>query len=281
MSSRFYFASPTTSDTENSDYDDESLPFPKPLARSAFHTVEFDPATFLASLTARFQTLEDLQSELRQLSTSIQTELVDLVNDNYEEFLSLGGSLSGGEERIEEVRVGLMGVEREMAGLRVKVEEERGKVVEAMEAKRKVVREGWMGRGLLDLDRRVGVLEGALGMPQERRELEQKKRSVPDGDEWGQEWKGDVDVLVESEGEDEEVEDGQVSRRLKRRVEQWLCIKYSVGKYDEKHPFTVAEQPRLKKVKETLLLDIDAGIRARADVKGKQRLLEIRREVED
>ncbi|RMZ79691.1 hypothetical protein DV738_g3231, partial [Chaetothyriales sp. CBS 135597] len=135
------------------------LPFPKPLPRSAFSNPDFDAADFLANLTSRFQTLDDLQAELRQLSTTIQTELVDLVNDHYEEFLGLGGSLSGGDEQVEELQVGLMGVERELALLKERVVGERDRLAEAIQVKRDLVREANVGRRLLAVDRLLGELE--------------------------------------------------------------------------------------------------------------------------
>ena len=279
MSSQFYLSSPTSSNNSDSDFDDTYLPFPRPLARQNFLTPDFDPATFLASLTNRFQTLEDLQTELRTLSITIQTELVDLVNDNYEEFLNLGEGLRGGEERIEEVRVGLMGVERELEGLREKVDVVREEVRRGMETRRGLGREIERGRGLLDLERRVEELEGSLGLG-ERKEKEVRVMEMDGEEDWGNEFEEVEGGFDEDDGE-EEIKDGQVPRRLERRIEQWLCIKHLVGKYDAQHPFLVAEQTRLRKLKETMLLDIDAGIRAHGDIRGKQKLLELRREVDD
>ncbi len=42
----------------------------------------------------RHQTLEDLRSELRARSQLLTKELLDLVNSNYQDFLSLGSSLT-------------------------------------------------------------------------------------------------------------------------------------------------------------------------------------------
>ena len=85
-------------------------------------------------LTNRHQTLEDLRSELRDLSSSLNKELLDLVNENYTDFLSLGSTLKGGEEKVEEVRVGLLGFQRDVNGIKAAVtnrkEEVRGLVGE-------------------------------------------------------------------------------------------------------------------------------------------------------
>ncbi|RMZ83950.1 hypothetical protein DV737_g1375, partial [Chaetothyriales sp. CBS 132003] len=262
---------------------------------------------FLANLTSRFQTLEDLQAELRQLSATIQTELVDLVNDHYEEFLGLGESLSGGEEQVEEVRLGLMGVERELDVLKERVVRERERVAEAMELKRDVVREANVGSRLLDAERRLAELEfgmGIVSVAEKQGEEEGRAGGASANEEsttkWGEEWTRedadvrDLDLDDEDEDEDDDFDeqdgkddsaaaekDNRPPRPLTRRVEQWLCIKHLLSTCDLHHPFLVAEQPRLKRVKDTLLRDIDAATRARSDAKGKQRLLELRREMED
>jgi hypothetical protein len=46
---------------------------------------------------------------LRSRSQLLNKELLDLVNSNYQDFLNLGNSLHGGEEKVEEVRIGLLG----------------------------------------------------------------------------------------------------------------------------------------------------------------------------
>ena len=50
------------------------------------------------------------------------------MNEKYQDFLSLGSSLRGGEDKIEEVRLGLLGFRRDVEGLRDMVEERRKEV---------------------------------------------------------------------------------------------------------------------------------------------------------
>ncbi|RMZ87651.1 hypothetical protein DV736_g5111, partial [Chaetothyriales sp. CBS 134916] len=247
------------------------LPFPKPLSRAAFLTPDFDPADFLANLTSRFQTLDDLQAELRQLSATIQTELVDLVNDHYEEFLGLGDSLSGGEEKVEEVRVGLMGVERELGVLKERVVGERKRMAEVMQLKRDVIREANVGRRLLDAERRLGELELGMGIVNVDKLREEERRASGTGGGRANK-KSAANVVGE--------EDDRPPRPLARRVEQWLCIKHLLGNCDPHHPFLVAEQPRLKRVNDTILRDIDTEMRSRSNAKERQRLQGLRREME-
>ncbi len=101
--SRFYFSGDSASISSADDQD--NLPYPEALPRSDFLAPEFDAATYLSTLSGRHQTLEDLRSDLRERSQALSKELLDLVNTNYEQFLSLGSDLRGGEEKVEDVRV--------------------------------------------------------------------------------------------------------------------------------------------------------------------------------
>lgn len=282
MSSRFYLSSPaSTSNSSLSSADPDSLPFPKPLNRESFLEPGFDPAVFLSSLTNRFQTLEDLRSELASLSRSIENELVDLVNHNYSDFLSLGSSLQGGEEKTEEVRVGLLGFERDVKSLREKVEGERTRVADLLEEKKRLMREVNVARGLLEFDRRLRDLEVDLGLKEKVPEeivSEQDEDEDRDQSEWGPEWD---DGVVDLDDEDYEHESDGVPVRLKGRVDRFLILRALIERFGKEHPFVAAEQWRIRKVRETVLLDIDAAIRANPNVKGKQALMGIRHGVED
>jgi conserved oligomeric Golgi complex subunit 2 len=286
MSSRFYLASPaSTSNSSLSSNDPDTLPFPKPLDRSSFITPDFDPAAFLATLTNRFQTLEDLRSELATLSRTIEGELVDLVNDNYADFLNLGSSLHGGEDKIEEVRVGLLGFERDVKGLREKVEAERSKAVVLLQEKKEVMREINAGRALLEINQRVEDLELDLGLKEKAvAPLEVKAETEDEDDdalnreqEWDSVWD---DEPVEEDDADVSGE-ADLPNQLARRVERFLMLKVLVERFGKDHPFILAEQNRIRKVRETMLLDMDAAIRAQPNVSGKQAIMRLRSDVED
>lgn len=141
------------SDESGSDFDEDTsgLPFPKPLSRSSFLAPDFDPATFLSSLTNRHQTLEDLRLELRDLSQTLNKELLDLVNENYQDFLSLGSVLKGGEEKVEEVRVGLLGFQRDVAAIQAKVEARRKEVESLLQEKKRYRMKANIAKALLDI----------------------------------------------------------------------------------------------------------------------------------
>ncbi|THY27057.1 hypothetical protein D6D01_04256, partial [Aureobasidium pullulans] len=152
----------STYSDDDSDDDNTPLPFPAALPRSDFLTPDFTPEAYLSTLSNRHQTLEDLRSDLRQRSQLLSKELLDLVNANYEEFLSLGLRLKGGEEKIEEVRVGVLGFSREVGNVRDAVAEKVQQVGTLLEEKRRIRKDVMVGRRLLEIEERLEDLEARL-----------------------------------------------------------------------------------------------------------------------
>jgi len=255
MGSRFYFGG---SDDSGSDLEDNSsLPFPKPLARSSFLAADFDPTTFLSSLSNRFQTLEDLQDELRTFSQSLNKELLDLVNDNYQDFLSLGSTLSGGEEKVEEVRVGLLSFQRELGLIKSKVESRRHDVATLMEDKRSLKQEIMLGRALLEIAERIEDLEGHLMIGETTRR--KSDNGLLDGNT-------DDGAAFDSFSEDSDEEDSADEyrprvRRLEWLVEQCLMVRVLIRRHGAEHPFIVAQEERFHQIQVTLRLDIEATMK--------------------
>lgn len=282
-------ASDSGSDLSDTDNDASSLPFPKPIDRSAFLAPDFDATSFLSSLSHRFQTLEDLQSELRELSQTLNKELVDLVNDNYEDFLSLGGTLSGGEEKIEEIRVGLLGFQRDVKSVRDRVDERREDVKDLLQKKRGLRQETGVGRALLEVAERLDDLEEKMGLAKHRQlpsvtALEAQKADGQEAGNWSDEW---IDTTIMDSSDDEDYDndntandDGRIAPRLKRHTEQFLIIKHLAGRHSPQHPFILAQDTRLRKIQELLLSDLENAVKREPDIKFKQKLLQIRAAVE-
>jgi hypothetical protein len=129
--------------SESSD-DESELPFPAPLAHDAFSLTqghEFSPHAFLSSLRNRHQTLEDLRSELRNRSKDLESELVELVNRDYADFVGLGSSVKGGEGRVEDLKVGLLGFRREVEGIVNGIEKVKMELELELAAKERIRRE--------------------------------------------------------------------------------------------------------------------------------------------
>lgn len=189
--------------------DEDTLPYPAELARNDFLAPNFDAQTYLSSLRNRHQTLEDLRSDLRQRSQLLNRELLDLVNGNYEEFLSLGGDLKGGEEKVEGVRVGLLGFQREVEGIRKAVQDRARETGELLQEKKVLRKEIVLGRALLEVHERLEELEEKLGI---------KTREGEEDDE---------DDEDDEEDETSDLESSPyagAAKRLRKQSEQYLLI---------------------------------------------------------
>ena len=208
-------------------------------------TKDFNPTEFLSSLRDRHQTLEDLRSELRARSQDIRQELLELVNENYQDFLGLGSSLRGGDERTEEVRLGLLSFKKEVEGLRGRVEERKDEIQQLMWERKKVRGQIQMGRRLLDVEERIGELEQRLMLaPTQSHEPETNRTDAEQG------------------GSDEESDyDGDANgvpiTKLRNHSENYLYIRQSISKIGDEHPFLIKQEERVRRLKQTILLDLD------------------------
>ncbi|THX24894.1 hypothetical protein D6D10_10035 [Aureobasidium pullulans] len=255
----------STYSDSGSDADNTPLPFPAALPRSDFLTPNFTPEAYLSTLSNRHQTLEDLRSDLRQRSQLLSKELLDLVNANYEEFLSLGLRLKGGEEKIEEVRVGVLGFSREVGNVRDAVAEKVQEVGILLEEKKRIRKDVMVGRRLLEIEERLEDLEARL-MVEPSNSLSANNTSANDQDS------------DEDEDEDYEDEDGDSATattlaRLRKHAQAYLLLTHLTQKLHH-HPFITAQQSRLLRIRNTLLLDLRTSLKQAqtAGVGGKQLL---------
>ncbi|KAJ4373627.1 hypothetical protein N0V86_007770 [Didymella sp. IMI 355093] len=261
--SQFHIPDSRTESAATSDSEDnlDTLPFAKPLARSDFLTPAFTPSAYLSSLSNRHQTLEDLRSELRSRSQLLSRELLDLVNANYADFLTLGNSLRGGEEKVEGVRVGLLGFAKEVGLLERLVQEREDEVAGLLQERRDTRRKIEAGRRLVEFEERLRECEEGVAVTSVQRD-------------------GDVSDSSESEdGEDEDDDDAQYGTsiaRLRRNVVQYRLVKEGVKGLEE-HPFVAAQSPRLGKLRSTLLLDLSTALQEakRAGTAGSGRVMHI------
>ncbi|KAL1632606.1 hypothetical protein SLS56_003505 [Neofusicoccum ribis] len=283
--SKFELPSSNTSDTPRSHLssaaissdsdDDASLPYPAPLPRSAFAipAAQFSASRYLSTLSHRHQTLGDLRSDLRARSALISRELLDLVNANYADFLSLGQALRGGEERVEEVRVGLLGMRKAVGEVRGGVVGREEEVRELVAGREKVRRERGVARALLEVERRVGELEAGLVVGQAGGSGVRKEE---DGE--SSESSDEEDEEESDEDEDGEGTGNNVSlARLRRLARQYLGVRQIAERVGVEHPFLVAQEPRLTKIRNTLLLDLGAALKQAkaAGAQGKNRVLKV------
>lgn len=83
---------------------EEDLPSVRLITRDDFANEKFDAGEFLQSIH-KFQTLDDLRSQLRSWDNVLAQELVDAVNEDYSSFIGLGKSLNSGEDSVKDVKL--------------------------------------------------------------------------------------------------------------------------------------------------------------------------------
>jgi hypothetical protein len=243
--------------------DDVPLPFPAALPRSDFLAPNFVPAAYLSALPHRHQTLEDLRSDLRDRSAAISSELLELVNSNYTAFLSLGNELKGGDEKVEGVKVALLGFRRA-------VEDVKGKVTKRREESQTLNNDLKDVRSLIEQGRRMIELSERLSALEEKLALASMPGAAEDSD-----W--DADDTEDSEQEDGEAQGMVGSPPAKLSVSARECSQIiALSKtLDQDHPFVIKMEERIIKCRNTLLLDLGNALREarKAGARGHERVM--------
>ncbi len=260
--SKFYFGSPSGSVSSD---DEDNLPYPEALPRSDFLSPDFDAPTYLSTLSDRHQTLEDLRSDLRERSQALSKELLDLVNTNYEQFLSLGSDLKGGEEKVEDVRVGLLGFKRGVEDVRTRVRERKVEVEGLLAEKRNVGREVALGRCLLEVDARLEELEDRLMVTSLGRAANSDEEGWSDSEE------------EDDDGEGLEMKGGMSTKKLQTLVADYRQVDKLATSIGNSQPFIAAQESRLIKVRNTILLDLSTALKQSVGLKdaGKDKVIKI------
>ncbi|KAF4453005.1 conserved oligomeric golgi complex component [Fusarium austroafricanum] len=241
------------SDTSSVD-EDAPLPFPEALPRADFLAKDFQPAAYLSALPHRHQTLEDLRSDLRDRSAAISSELLELVNSNYTAFLSLGNELRGGDDKVEDVKVSLLGFRRAVEEVKARVSE-RKEETNTLNGELRGVRSAIeKGRKMIELSERLTSLEERLSLD-----------SMPNDEDWDE----------ESEDEDEDDNYGSSPARLLVSAQECSHITKLLESLDPDTPFAIKLEERLTRCRNTLLLDLGNALKEakKAGVKGQDRVL--------
>ncbi|KAK9469618.1 oligomeric golgi complex component, COG2-domain-containing protein [Lipomyces arxii] len=226
-----------------SDYDDNGLPFAKPIQRSAFSTPEvFDPDAFLVA-QHRYQRLEDLHSQLTSWSSQLQKELVELINRDYADFIGLGKSVSGGAGKAEDIKLIVIGFRREIEGISTRLKGVMTEMNDLLIKKRKFREKENLGQSLIFCTQRLQELELALHI------------QTPD-----------ETILIEDTYE-------SLLSKLKSLSGEFMYMRITVSKLPQDHPYLYSLEPRIAKVKTKLLSELKASIKDQ-EADGKLALLQ-------
>jgi len=192
------------------------------------------------------------------------------VNAHYAEFLGLGTSLKGGDEKVEELKLGLLSFQREVEGSRRIVAAREAEVEALLEERKAVRRDIAFGRRLVDWEGRLSRLEGRLAVESTGKMQLGKEESDSSEDD-----DGDEEEEEEESDENEGPSGGVSSTKLRRRVHDFLLIRQTEEHIGSEHPFVVAQRARIMRVRNTLLLDLGTALKQAKGARDDARTIQV------
>lgn len=184
------------------------------------------------------------------------------MNANYASFLGLGDELRGGEDRVEDVRVALLGFRRAVEEVRARVRE-RGVEVAGLTRELGSVRgEIETGRKMLELDDRISALEERLAIAS----------TGPESDESDEEEEEEED----DDGDDEGSSGGNTAK-LTQLASYYMAADALADDIGKGTPFVRKMEERMMRCRNTLLLDLNTALKEakKAGVPGRTRLFKL------
>lgn len=158
--------------------------------------------------------------------------------------------MKGGEEKVEEVRLGLLQFQREVDGMKKKVSQRRGEVEELFGERMKVSKEIRAGRDLLEVEERLEELEEVLRV--------NKTADAPGDNAFDADFTESDD---DSDDDDDDETEGTISTsQLRRRIQQFVYVKRLIGRIGPAHPFLVKQEDRVSRLRQTMLLDLNGAM---------------------
>lgn len=139
------------------------LPLGLPLSHQVFRDPAFDPDQFLFS--RRHTALEDLRTELRSYLSGLKSELVGLINEDYEDFIGLGMGLRGTVERaMGKMRAPIGQAKQDILQARTELEIERQDLQDLLNERRKLTEAKKLVRLMLDCGDTITKVEEMLSI---------------------------------------------------------------------------------------------------------------------
>lgn len=182
------------------------------------------------------------------------------MNTHHEDFLSLGSSLHGGNEKIEELRVGLMAFRREVEEIKKQVARQ-GQLVDGLLGERiRVKKEIALCRQLLDLNARVNRLENRLMVVGPKSSSGAARRAAKTNEDEEEEESSDDESAEYNVEEGDDVMSLTISR-LRRSVQEVKLVEQLIAHVDHDQPLIASERARLMRVRSALLIDLGTALK--------------------
>lgn len=98
----------------------------KPLcfSKDVFNEDEFSVDQFLSDFRRRSLPLESVLSDLKKYGTSLETQLLELINKDYADFVNLSSNLKGIDKVIENIRIPIHSLRNEILGVHDSIQDE-------------------------------------------------------------------------------------------------------------------------------------------------------------
>ncbi|KAK4050873.1 hypothetical protein OIV83_003295 [Microbotryomycetes sp. JL201] len=215
----------------NADEGEYDLPDVDPLDGSVFRAPEFDASEFL--LTRRHTALDELRSELRAYQATLKSQLVAVINTEYEAFigLSIGLRQANVSQSLATIKRPVLSIKSEVTRVKQELEGMRKDMADLLE-QRKHLRETKSAlRRLLETEQAVEKVEGLLKI-------------------------GDASLTGTKERESIERSLESPARRIERVASEYSHMLYLVSKAGDS-PFIQSLEPRLSKASSVLHLELE------------------------
>ncbi|CAK7894903.1 hypothetical protein CAAN1_05S00518 [[Candida] anglica] len=114
------------------------FPYPTTITRDDFQTTNFGPDKFLFE-NHRFTAVDVLIKDLQNLLNDLKQELLNIVNNDYNDFIKLGKSIDGGMDLINSILGELKDFSRSCGSAKLHLETSTNNVDHALNTKAKLI----------------------------------------------------------------------------------------------------------------------------------------------
>ncbi|KAI5119864.1 hypothetical protein M0805_000698 [Coniferiporia weirii] len=204
---------------------------------------EFNVEEFL--LSRSYTSLPDLRTELREYLATLKEELVKLINDDYEAFISLSTDLQGDGDRLENIKSPLIDLRSQILVSRDQLQGIQDSVKEKLERRAALREEKALLQLLLKISDSISRLESLLLITPSSEKSPSSETAF------------DVRNLSVDENVDEKAK-GNRAKRLLRIVTEYTQLLYHAEKASSRNCVFVTEmQWRIERIKSTLSSDLE------------------------
>lgn len=202
----------------------------------------FDVEKFLLSRV--YTSLPELRTELKDYLSSLKEELVRLINDDYEDFISLSTDLHGEKSRLERIKAPLSTLRQRVVIARKSLQDVQDAVQVKLEARAKLRDEKVLLHLLLKISESLSRLESLLLLQSEDTPEHPGLLSTH---------------LAGAAGHSSTVKmQGSRGKHLSRVAMEYMQLLYHISKaHAEKCTYVDAIQERVDRVRSTLTSDLD------------------------